>query len=402
MRKIFAALVSFMVSSPAWAYITATYGNAGADPDVRTHILVVGKGNELGTLFQRTAAAKAKKYAELFPNEQIYLISVNETGRSENLDLLSSYGFKNVQEKSGFNFTSTDVFGEMSKFQKIASVDIYSHSVAYYGVILDGKFNRMDPKKDGYEKLAPNFTSDAYAFLHGCNSGQFLAPVLSMQWKIPVAGSFGSTDFQRMHSTGQWHFDDGRKPAEGNFVSINKVSFQRNEACADGACYRLHPSNFPYDGYWGKFSEGGLGFFKFFCVNSSPESCYKAMARSAMSSVSVKPLTLNSSLEDFKAVVFDQLCPLSSRSDIREKCIAGLTKAAAIPGGSYDSYGGKSLQCDFKGCKAKFKCKRMAFIDLLQEGSCEVVNLRESSKTTTQVDEFKAYMQGWKLLQAER
>lgn len=399
MKKIIAALFSLIVASPAFAYITATYGNMGTEPETRTHVIIVGKGNELGTLFQATAATKAKKYAELYPNEQVFLISVNETDKPENLTLLGSFGFKNVQEKRSFNFTSSDVFKEMSNFKKIATVDIYSHSVAYYGVILDGKFNRMDPKKDGYEKLASNFTSDAYAYLHGCNSGQFLAPILSMQWGIPVAGSFGSTDFQRLHSSGDWHFDDGRKPSEGNFVSVNTVTFQRNEVCAEGACRRLQPSNFTYEGYWGKFSEGGLGFYKFFCMKNSSETCYTAMARAALAAVSVKPLTVNSSIEDYQAVVFDLLCPISSRKEVREKCVAGLKTAATVAGGSYDSFGGKSLQCDFKGCKAKFKCKRIPVIDLLQEGSCEVVNLRESPKTTTQVDEYKAYMQGFKLLQ---
>lgn len=401
MKKIFAAFVSLMVSSQAFAYITATYGSQGAHSDVRTHVLIVGKGNELSTLLQTTAAAKAKKYAELYPQEQVYLISVNETGKDDNLELLAKYGFKNVDEKSGFNFTSGDVFKEMKKFNKIASVDIFSHSVAYYGVILDGKLNRMDPKKDGYEKLAGNFTADAYAFLHGCNSGQFLAPVLSLQWGIPVAGSFTATDFNRMHQNGNWYFDDGRKPTEGSFDTVNKVTYERNELCAEGACRRLHPDNFTYNGYWGDFSEGGLGFYKYFCMRNSTEACNKAMARAALSYVSTKAINMNSSLEDYKTVVFDSLCPVSSKPEIREKCMEGLERAAAT-GGTYDSFSGKSLQCDFKGCQAKFKCKRIPMLDLLQKGSCEVINLRASAKTTTQVEEFKAYMNGWKLLQAER
>lgn len=400
-KKLFAGLVGLMVASPAWAYITATYGNMGANPNVRTHVLIVGKGNELSTLLQTTAAAKAKKYAELYPNEQVYLISVNETGKDDNLELIAKYGFKNVVEKRGFNFDSSDVFKEMKQFNQIASVDIFSHSVAYYGVILDGKLNRMDPKKDGYEKLAGNFTKDAYAFLHGCNSGQFLAPILSLQWGIPVAGSFTSTDFQRLHENGNWFFDDARKPAEGKFVTVNKQSYERNELCVEGACRRLYPDNFAYNGYWGSFNEGGLGFFKFFCMKNDQAHCDKIMAKAALSYISTKPITKNSSFEDYMEVVHDWICPRSAKTDIREKCVAGLQRAAAT-GGTYDSYSGKSLQCDFKGCKAKFTCKRIPIIDLLKEGSCEVVNLRESSKTSTQVEEYKAYIRGWKLLQAER
>lgn len=400
-KKILLTMASLFLSTQAMAYITATYGNNGTDAYTRTHILIVGKGNELSTLLQTTAAAKAKKYAELFPNEQVYLISVNETGKDDNLELLSKYGFRNVTEKRSWNFDSSDVFKEMSQFKKIASVDIFSHSVAYYGVILDGKLNRMDPKKDGYEKLAPNFTPDAYAVLHGCNSGQFLAPILSHQWNIPVAGSFTSTDFQRLHENGSWYFDDGRKPSEGSFVSTNKKSYQRNELCVEGACRRLTPDNHPYNGYWGDFEGGGLGFFKFFCLKNSMEDCQKGMARAAIAHVSNLPITKNSSFEDYEKVVFDILCPISAKKDLRGECIAGLRNAAAT-GGTYDSFGGKSLQCDFKGCKAKFKCERIPIIDLLKEKSCTVINLRESSKTTTQVEEYKAYIRGWKLLQAQK
>lgn len=401
MKKLIMSLLSFFACSQAFAYITGTYGNDGVNPYARTHVIVVGRGNELGTLFQISSAAKAKKYAELYPNEQIFLISVNETEKDENLDMLRGFGYRGLKETNDFNFTSNDLLSEMSKFKQIASVDIYSHSVAYYGVILDGKLNRMDPKKDGYQKLAVNFTSDAFAVLHGCNSGQFLAPILSKQWGIPVAGSFTFTDFQRMHEHGSFYFDDSRKPAKGSFATVNKTTYERNQSCGEGACRRLYPNNFAYDGYWGVFTEGGLGFYKFFCMQNSDAVCFKAMAKAAISSVSVKAVNLNSSFEDYKAVVIDWMCPLSAKSDIREKCIAGLDKAVAT-GGTYDSYDGKSIQCNFKGCEAKFKCKKIPVIDLLKPHSCEVVNLRTSPKTTTQVNEYKAFLKGWELLQAEK
>lgn len=401
MKKLLMGLVSFLACGQAFAYVTATYGSEGADPNVRTHVIIVGRGNELGTQFQASSAAKAKKYAELYPKEQIFLISVNEKDNDENLDLLKSFNYRNVKETSDFSFTSGDVMKEMSKFKKIASVDIYSHSVAYYGVVLDGKTNRMDPKKDGYGILAGNFTTDAFAVLHGCNSGQFLAPILSMQWGIPVAGSFTSTSFQRMHENGNFYFDDGRVPAQGSFVTVNKFTYDRNENCAEGACRRLYPDNFAYDGYWGVFSEGGLGFYKFFCMKNSDAVCFKAMAKAAISSVSVKAVDLKSSFEDYKAVVIDWMCPLSAKTNIRQKCIEGLDKAVAT-GGTYDSYDGKSVQCSFKGCEAKFKCKRLPLIDLLQPHSCEVINLRKSPKTTTQVNEYKAFLKGWELLQSEK
>lgn len=400
MKKLLLGMLTFAIANPAMAYITARYGNADKNPQTRAHILIVGKGNELGTLLQTTAATKAKKYADLYPNEQVYLITVNETGDEKNIELLRKYGFRDIEEKRSMNFDSSDVLSEMKKFKQIASVDMFSHSVAYYGVVLDGKFNRLDPKRDGYQVLAGNFTKDAYAFLHGCNSGQMLAPILSHQWGIPVAGSFTATNFARLHENGNWYFDDGRKPKTGSFVSVNDKSFQRNELCAEGACRRLVPDNFHYDGYWGSFEEGGLGFFKFFCMRNDTADCQKRMALAALSFISTKALTINSSKEDFEEVVFDTLCPISATTNIREECKAGLRKAAAT-GKTYDSFSGKSLQCDFKGCMAKFKCERIPLIDLLKEKSCKVINNRPSTKTTTQVEEYKAYMKGFELLQAK-
>lgn len=397
-KKLLIGAATICIAGPASAYVTGNYGDHGTDANQRTHILVVARGKDLATQLQETAAAKAKKIQELYPNDQIYLVGVNETKSKDNLELLRQYGFKNVVENKRVKLSVEQLLVEMGKFNKIASVNVYSHSTAYYGVMLEGSLKRMDPKADGYEKLKGKFTSDAYGFLHGCNSGQLLAPVLSRSWGIPVAGSFTSTGFQRTYENNKdFYFADARAPKDGVLSVNNTISFDRGQSCLAGSCVRLHPDNFGYIGYWGDFKGGGLGFFKFFCVNNDQATCDKAMARSALTHLSVKPLKANSSYEDYLNTVYDIMCPISAYRDVRQKCIEGLNKAVA-EGTTYDSYDGKSLQCDFKGCKAKFKCQRIAKVDLLKEKSCEIINLREDTKTTTQVEEFKAYLRGYQLL----
>lgn len=398
MKYVLSSLVSLFMAAPAFAYITATGQSKAVDTNTRTHILIVGNGTDLGNALTEAAAAQAKKYNELYPNEQVYMISVNETGKDQDINDLKEFGFQNIEEK-GKSFKSKDVFNEMGAFKQIASVDIFSHSVAYYGVILDGKLNRLDPKADGYEKLAGNFTKDAYAFLHGCNSGQFLAGIFSMQWGIPVAGSFTGTDFQYLMDNKGFHNDDDRKPKDTAKVKINRQSYEKNYGCYSGACSRLFPDNFAYHGFWGAFNEGGLGFYKWICASNTitEDRCFKTMARAALSYVSVKNLRENSSVEDYKDVVLDWLCPANKRDDCRK----GLENAIATGNMEYDPYGGKSLQCSFKNCQAKFTCERIPLVNLLKSGSCTVENLRTSNKTTTIANEYAAYLKGYKLLQAE-
>lgn len=397
MKKLFSLMIAFFAVSPAMAYITGTMGKGTLNPNVRTHIFIIGNGGDLGTALGNVAATKAKKYKDLYPNDQIYMLSVNETSKDDvNVQELAAVGFDNLTVK-GSGFKSKNVLEEMMAFNQIASVDIMSHSVAYYGVILDGKFNRMDPKKDGYDALKGHFTADAYAFLHGCNSGQLLAPIFSSAWGIPVAGSFTGTDFQFVSTNKQFYNDDERRPNGISKSTVNSVSYERNAGCYQGACMRLFPDNFAYGGYWGSFREGGLGFYKWFCSNNDEKRCFTAMARAALSYVSVKSLRENSSLEDYKEVVYDYLCPQNRKEVCREALIAAEKGGSMTP----DFYQSKTLQCDFKSCKAKFKCQAIPFVDLLKKGSCTVENLRASDKTTTLADEYIAYLKGYKLLQAE-
>ena len=396
MKKYFLMVAGLLLAAQSQAYITGLMGPNTADPNIRTHIFIVGDGGTLGTELGAAASAKAKKYRELYPKDQIYLISVNETGKDEDVQFLAEHEFDNLTVKSS-SFRSSDVLNEMMQFNKIASVDVFSHSVAYYGVILDGSLNRLDPKKDGYEKLKGHFTDDAYAFLHGCNGGQFLAQVFSSQWEIPVAGSLTGTDFQYVFENKQFYNDDQRHPPGLKKETVNRISYDKNIGCYQGACLRMFPDNYAYHGMWGEFNEGGLGFYKWFCKTGTPEHCYKTMARAVLSYVSVKPLNENSSLEDYKDVVLDYLCP----EDRREVCRASLESAIATGKMEYDPFQAKSLQCDFKGCQARFTCQRIAFVDLLKSGSCKVENLRKSNKTTTIANEYSAYLKGYKLLQDE-
>ncbi|MGZ3634007.1 MAG: hypothetical protein ACXVAJ_06730, partial [Parachlamydiaceae bacterium] len=380
MKSILSSLVSLFFAAPAFAYYTGTFSDKPVNVNARTHIIIVGNGSDLGDALLVASAAQARKYSELYPNEQVYLLSSSQYGSEEDLKTMDELGYRSVNDKGG-GFHSSNVLEEMMAFHNIASVDVFSHSVAYYGIILDGKFNRLDPKADGYQKLKGNFATDAYAFLHGCNGGQFLAGILSFQWGIPVAGSFTGTDFQFLYENGGFYNDDERRPADSVKAKVNKKSFEKNVGCYTGSCQRLFPDNHVYNGYWGSFTGGGLGFYKWLCVNKSitERQCFSAMAKAALSYLSVKSLHENSPLADYKEVVQDWLCPADKRADCQKR----LEAAVATGQRAYDPYDGASLQCDFKGCQAKFTCERIPLVNLLKSGSCNVVNLRQSNKTTT-------------------
>lgn len=416
MKSLFTFLLTSLIALPGFAYLTATGTAQPINPYSKTHLIVIGLGGQgrdgLGFSLAEAAAAQVKKYREMFPDDQVYILGANESDSETNLLQYTEYGFKNFVEK-GSGFDADDLFSEMSALKNIASFDVFSHSTSYYGVMLNGKFNRFDPKNDKrFQGLKGNFSKDAYVFFHGCNSG-FLAGFLSMTWGIPAAGSFTGSDFQYLYDNNTYQNDDVRAPVGSKKVKVNKISFgiDKGIGCYSGACSRLMPDNFAYHGYWGSFEEGGLGFYKWFCFKPSekaklenpglteiPEiNCKKTMARAALSYVSVKSLRDGYTLENYKDVVLDYLCPATKY----QECRTHLESAIATGKMEYDPFTNKSLQCDLRGCKATFGCETTAIGDVAQSDSCYIKNLRTSPKTTTLANEYKAYLEGFNLLKQD-
>ena len=113
--------------------------------------------------------------------------------------------------------------------------------------------NRLSIKTIGIEKLKGHFSNDAYLFLHGCNTGFILAPFLSNLLNIPVAASLTSTDFQKLHSDGEFYLTAKGFSPNSDWAHRNKNSYNFETSCRYGKCLRLKPDNHPYIGYWGEY-----------------------------------------------------------------------------------------------------------------------------------------------------
>jgi hypothetical protein len=396
-KKISFALM-FVLATKANAYFVTTYNADKVNYDAPVHILVAGAGDDLGTQFQQVARGKAVKYAQQYPGEQIVLITAKEKeGDTNDQALLKSWGFNLVNEdRSTFNGES--FIEEAGKFKQISSIDIFSHSSAQYGIHLDGKAHRLTLNTKGLEKLKGHFTKDAYAFLHGCNGGFNLAPFLSDMWEIPVAGAMTSTNFQKLHNDGNYYLTEEGFFPNSDWATQNAVSFDSTIDCKAGICVRLKPDNNPYTGFWGEYGDGGLSFYKFFCRKNAEEDCKRVMAKSLLAFIGNTNLKKTATLAEYKKSLFDFLCPVSAKKDLRGECAAALENSLVTGDLTYNPFSKDQVQCDFKSCDVDIKCEKIFITGVYKPGTCTLVNTFKGDKSTTLGREYKAYVEAYKYL----
>ena len=394
-KYIISMFVGLMLSNAHASYIVASFNSKELDTNKPTRVLLVGQGDDLKLLFQEVATAKAIKYQELYPEDQILLIAVNEKDVGSEW-ALKKWGFTihNIDRSTldGKEFLKVAV-----PFRQIRSLDIFSHSSAQYGVHLEGHGNRINLNTKNIETLRSNFMKDAYAFLHGCNTGFNLAPYLSNIWGIPVAGSMTSTNFQKLHTDGNFYLSEEGFAPNSDWSLENALSFNTPMNCEKGVCQRLKPDNTPYVGWWGSYREGGLPFYKFFCARNNAEDCKRVMAQTMLSHSLIVNLKKNSSLEEYKKGVIDFLCPVSSKKDLRGECQAKLDEALETQDMTYNPFSRPQVECDFKGCKTEISCKKIVFTGMDKPGTCELKNLANRPATTL-VREYKAYLEAYQYL----
>ncbi|MBC7427987.1 MAG: hypothetical protein H7336_05200 [Bacteriovorax sp.] len=399
MLKYIVSLLACVIFSNAQAnYIVASYNTPNLDKNKPTRIMVSGDGDGLGLLFQEVAKARALRYAENNPGDQVVLISFDdkELGTA---DELVRWGFK-IEGTDKSTIDGKVFVDEASKFKKIQSIDIFSHSSAQYGAHLAGKANHINERTKGLEVLKPNFLKDSYVFLHGCNSGFYLAPFLSNLWGIPVAGSLTSTNFQKLHSDGNFYLIEEGYAPNSDWATTNTLSTDKETNCQTGTCERLKPDNTAYFGWWGQYSEGGLPFYKFFCAKNNNEDCTRVMAKTMLSHSLIINLKKTSTLEEYKKGVVDFLCPVpakNSKTDLRAECHAKLEEALLTGDQTYNPFSRPAIECDFKGCKAEITCDKILFTGVQRPGTCTLRNDATSTPTTL-VREYKAYLQGYNSL----
>lgn len=351
---------------------------------IRAHIIISGKGNDLRLNPMIAALAKAKKIESVFSDEQIIILNVQEVSAAEHISTINSFGFNIIRNESRLLDEAT-LMQELEAYYQIASIDFFGHSGIEPGIFLDG-IGENDLKWRPFDKMASrligHFTEDAYAVLNGCNQGQLQAPTLSKLWQIPVAGTLTSSHFEILFNDGKYYWNEASN--HNLFASNSQASL------------RMKPDYVVYDGVYGHY-QSGLPFFKFFCAGISSKSCHTGMRASVYVIVGPDHLSHQSSEENYLKVVREWLCPSSEYgSKLQTECMTRLNKiSSSSTDKTYSPFKGTSLQCNFDACYPK-KCFKSA-IDMSVCAKAKPTNL--DLKTTTFVDEYLNYMEAFETSQ---
>ncbi len=376
-------------------YLIGRLGNEPINHNKVTHILVAGsaKTKESNQFFQ-SALSRGYKYMELFPDHQVVMISSPEVKKKKNEEVFAEFNLDVQKNVKKVVLGGGTLIREMRKFSKIASFDFYGHS-SPWGLIIGKRHATLGPGtgSDTIKSLRGHFTPLASASLNGCNGGLKIAPALSLGWQIPVSGALSGSLFERVTADGLWYneFVSGSAP----WTTSNSISYNAESSCRNGSCWRMKPSSSAYSGYWGKFGYG-LGFYKFFCnYDNADKKCEQASALSLLSFPSVRPVNLQSSVEDFKEVVYDYLCPTGRGTERYYSCIQGIKNAIKTGNHKFQPFKAKPVFCTMKECDLKLVCKQRSSGP--KPGSCSLVAER-SGESTTFIDEYLMLLKGFKAL----
>jgi hypothetical protein len=407
--------------------LVATFDKTGKiDVAKTTHILLVGDSDELGELPLYAASTRARRYAQLYPNDQIVLfvtkdVSSSTVARTSATVVTKEPFGDSVALADLSRLTGPKLIQALDRFGRIASLDFFGHS-SPFGALLEssGDDRVLAPALPlNMSVLKDNFARDTnpYVTLNGCNGAAHVAPELSKLWQLPVSGALTGSNFQELMSDGRWYFnDEGFSPAGTTRAAKNDKSFgaASTPSCGAGACVRMKPQDSPYRGVWASPATGfqyGLGYYKFFCDYADPQNtCAKGMAASLYAFASIKSIDKNAADTDVKDVLADFFCSGSSDPAWFDGCKTNLLAAAASgaafsPMRSQNDY---SHECDFKSCQQKLRCKVVdgtpqkkscvwVSAACRDDQSAESCRPKNAVKQTTN-KELARYLEGHKLL----
>jgi hypothetical protein len=379
-------------------YRLGLYKDSSLDTTRITHIIVVGSGvKEDSNGFFQSGVARAQKYKEVFPQDQVVIMASPEVKGRDDEEVFQDFNIP-VVKLIKQSFTAEILLSELKEFTQIASLDFYGHS-SPWALKLGKSDAAFIPSL--YEKklrvLKNNFLRSAVVTLNGCNSGFSIAPDLSRFLEIPVSGSLTSTVLERIESDGKWYKEAHWN--QENYSTVNSVSFNDREECYLGVCFRMKPTFASYSSYWGYFKEGGLSFYKFFCnyENNNDGRCEAGMATSLLTFPSVRAVTKDSTLEEFQEVAYDWICSTQSNRNKYNECVSGIALALKRGDLIYKNHPTAELNCTFKSCNAKVACKEKRFGSGPKGGSCKL-NVIANENPTNSAQEFVSFTKGFKLL----
>jgi hypothetical protein len=369
------------------AFFRAELPTPNADPAMGAHVIIAGKGLEVGDQWLKAAHTQALLFKDRQRHGKIVLISAID--KSNYSTLLRDWGYQNVAAVDR-SMTSGEVIKLLNKVPSIASLDFIGHNGAILGFAFESYSHRFF--LDAVKSLAPlktKFTKDSFIRVLGCNTGWRLAPALAETLGVPASGTFTYADIQNLHNLGDWFYhDEGRYPS-GFWLDTNSRSFFKPIACTHiGGCVRLKTVSSSYTGTHGDYS-GGLPFMKYFCGPLDRNDCFRRMAMSTQYLVGNSTLSARPTLEQFAETLADQFCPawkdLQRKANCHAKVIDHVFGRAKLPR-TFSTFVDRSLSCNFRKCSFEQVCT----------DKCVLI-AKTDQPSTAYVDEIDAYLAGYQL-----
>lgn len=370
------AFLSFF-SASTHAYSVFTLKKVNWSRVKSVDVFIAGYGEEMGLQFLYGAITRAQVHDDTYPDSRAQVILwADEDGKRKDRAVLQDRGMQ-IMEVNSWNLRERNIVKIIEGLPVMSSLHIISHNAAVKGVAIQSR-TRLGPKDSLWQEISGRFTSDAYVFLHGCNTGYLVAPGISKVIKRPVFGSLTSTDFQEVFNDGQWYHNNsgtGQYPSRVGKKKTNDVLFASNESCWKGYCHRMMPNEHTYRGYWGDY-EVGLPYYKPFCNfdTSDKSRCMKGIAQGVRTTPTIGAKSWQDRVEDF-------LCPRMADASVHASCVAALQNG----GDRKDFFRGKTLECSLKGCDFETYYTRKAGV--------KVINFTGTDKGTKPFEaEFKLLM----------
>ncbi|MBS2015831.1 MAG: hypothetical protein JST00_23285 [Deltaproteobacteria bacterium] len=409
--------------------IVATFDRTGKiDLNKTTRILLIGDSSHLGELPLWSATTRARRYAQLYPNDQVVLFVTKDVKDAQVTRTASTIvrqePFGGGLALSDFSrLDSTKLIAALDRFKRIATLEFFGHSSPFNALLEAEGDNRTlgTQPPANLAVLKDNFARDVnpYVTLNGCNGAANVAPLLSKLWELPVSGALTGSNFQELRSDGRWYFnDEGFFPETTTRATKNDKSFPGGYApsCGGGACVRMKPQDSPYRGVWANPDTGfqyGAGYYKFFCDYADQgNTCVKGMAASLYAFASIKHIDRRSPDADVKEVLADFFCNGSKDPTWFDTCRTNLFEAAAArtPFSPMRVANDYTHECDMKSCEQKLRCKNDPATNTPMKKTCVWVSaacrddqpasqckVKNTKKQMTNV-ELAKYLEGHRLL----
>jgi hypothetical protein len=349
--KSFSFLMVVLMSLSGFAITEARWSSGPFDLEKKTYVVVAGEGfDNMGSQFTKAALAQVRKIQEFDPQAQVSLLIATGKDNVPSGKTVAAWNPDAKVTEDNNLMTGTKLLRVLLTYQSIAGLYVYSHSTPAQGLALQSNYERFSSDIANMSSLRSHFTSDAVIGFMGCNTGYTMAPQFSKLWNVPIMGALTSTNFQQLHSNGNFYSNDPGLYPSGDWSSNNAVSYARSVSCPGEECLRMKTDNVPYSGIWGTFG-AGLGFYKWFCPSVDSARCLQAMKTGALLWLGPVNLGTAPSRGQVMSFIGDFFCPEDKSFSEHSDCVQGINNALQSHDDYYSDFSGTNLRCSFSGCE---------------------------------------------------